>query len=261
MTGCRFTDSRYSTLFGRTGGVALLPVPRKSESGEWRRRKGPAPPRPMPQRRVIRKLPLQQLQRELHDIEVQQTELERQGVLLEKAIRARTENTGSTWDGENIPGGSVAPTPPPIRGDHLDGATLIENDRKRLASPDVYDTSGITAGIRATDDTSGAGTGVIRAVDSSGLASPGADQVDNRVRDADVPDIVKDTPAKPPHSTSPSSAPNTFDLPPMSVTDHDNDSAMSGPSSLEVEDMIMQLFELVNLKNELFRRQTELMYL
>ena len=35
----------------------------------------------------------------------------------------------------------------------------------------------------------------------------------------------------------------------------------SGPSSIEVEDMILQLFELVNEKNELFRRQTELMYL
>ena len=35
----------------------------------------------------------------------------------------------------------------------------------------------------------------------------------------------------------------------------------SGPPSIEVEDMILQLFELVNEKNELFRRQTELMYL
>ena len=30
---------------------------------------------------------------------------------------------------------------------------------------------------------------------------------------------------------------------------------------LQVEDMILQLFELVNEKNDLFRRQTELMYL
>lgn len=29
----------------------------------------------------------------------------------------------------------------------------------------------------------------------------------------------------------------------------------------EVEDMILQLFELINLKNELFRKQAELMYL
>lgn len=29
----------------------------------------------------------------------------------------------------------------------------------------------------------------------------------------------------------------------------------------EVEDMILQLFELVNEKNELFRKQAELMYL
>lgn len=30
---------------------------------------------------------------------------------------------------------------------------------------------------------------------------------------------------------------------------------------IEVEDLILQLFELVNEKNELFRKQTELMYL
>lgn len=33
------------------------------------------------------------------------------------------------------------------------------------------------------------------------------------------------------------------------------------PNSKEVEDLILQLFELVNEKNELFRRQAELMYL
>lgn len=32
-------------------------------------------------------------------------------------------------------------------------------------------------------------------------------------------------------------------------------------SAAEVEDMILQLFELVNEKNELFRKQAELMYL
>lgn len=33
------------------------------------------------------------------------------------------------------------------------------------------------------------------------------------------------------------------------------------PNSKEVEDLILQLFDLVNEKNELFRRQAELMYL
>ncbi|XP_076066802.1 MICAL-like protein isoform X2 [Oratosquilla oratoria] len=107
----------------------------KSEMGEWRRKKGPAPLRPVPQKRNIKKLPMRAIQTELHDIEVQQTGLERQGVLLEQAIRERTE------DKNNEPDNS------------------------------------------------------------------------------------------------------------------------SGPNSIEVEDMILQLFELVNEKNELFRRQTELMYL
>ena len=35
----------------------------------------------------------------------------------------------------------------------------------------------------------------------------------------------------------------------------------SNSAGVEVEDMILQLFELVNEKNELFRRQTELMYM
>lgn len=113
----------------------------KSEAGEWQRKKGPAPPRPVPQKRAIKKLPMRMVQQELQDIEIKQTELERQGVLLETTIRNQTENTSN---------------------------------------------------------------------------NPGDDD-----------------------SLSPS----------------------SGPNSIEVEDMIMQLFELVNEKNELFRRQTELMYM
>lgn len=38
----------------------------------------------------------------------------------------------------------------------------------------------------------------------------------------------------------------------------DNDDASMPP---ELEDTVLQLFELVNEKNELFRRQAELMYL
>ncbi|XP_064120285.1 MICAL-like protein 1 isoform X3 [Macrobrachium nipponense] len=126
--------------FACSKGLVRKPSMSKSEAGEWQRKKGPAPPRPVPQKRAIKKMPMRLVQQELHDIEVKQTELERQGVLLETSIRKRTEGTS------NNP--------------QEDAATLS-----------------------------------------------------------------------------------------------------SGPSSIEVEDMIMQLFELVNEKNELFRRQTELMYL
>lgn len=112
----------------------------KSEAGEWQRKKGPAPPRPVPQKRAIKKLPMRIVQQELQDIEIKQTELERQGVLLETSIRNRTESTSNN-------------------------------------------------------------------------------------------------------------------------SEDDGTSSGSGPNSIEVEDMILQLFELVNEKNELFRRQTELMYL
>ncbi|KAK7068229.1 hypothetical protein SK128_026294 [Halocaridina rubra] len=125
--------------FACSTAVIRRPSMSKSEAGEWQRKKGPAPPRPVPQKRSIKKMPMRLVQQELQDIEIQQTELERQGVLLETAIRNRTEST----------------------------------------------------------------------------------------------------------SNNPEDAANVN----------------SGPSSIEVEDMIMQLFELVNEKNELFRRQTELMYL
>lgn len=42
---------------------------------------------------------------------------------------------------------------------------------------------------------------------------------------------------------------------------NDSPSANNQSNSKEVEDLILQLFELVNDKNELFRRQAELMYL
>ncbi|XP_042859242.1 MICAL-like protein 1 isoform X3 [Penaeus japonicus] len=126
---------------GGVAGLARNPSMSKSEAGEWQRKKGPAPPRPVPQKRALKKMPMRLVQQELQDIEIKQTELERQGVLLETAIRKKTESTS------NNPQEEVANTP------------------------------------------------------------------------------------------------------------------NSGPNSIEVEDMILQLFELVNEKNELFRRQTELMYL
>merc|ERR1712098_382173 len=52
-----------------------------------RKKKGPAPPRPLPPKRIVKKLPRKAINQELMDIEVKQGELERQGVKLEKTIR------------------------------------------------------------------------------------------------------------------------------------------------------------------------------
>jgi len=60
----------------------------KDSHGQWKRKKGPAPPRPLPQKRQLRKLPVKMIQQELEDIEVKQLELERQGVALEQNIRS-----------------------------------------------------------------------------------------------------------------------------------------------------------------------------
>jgi len=63
----------------------------KSTEGQFKRRKGPAPLRPKPIKRQVRTLPPKETQTELHDINVKQLELERQGVELEKTIRQLTE--------------------------------------------------------------------------------------------------------------------------------------------------------------------------
>ena len=67
----------------------------KDTHGQWKRKKGPATPRPTPQKRQLRKLPLKMIQTELDDIEVKQLELERQGVSLEQSIRSVTEPENS----------------------------------------------------------------------------------------------------------------------------------------------------------------------
>ncbi|KDR08841.1 MICAL-like protein 1 isoform X2 [Zootermopsis nevadensis] len=69
------------------GEQQLIFGPNKSTYGQWKRKKGPAPPRPVPQRRQIKAIPMTEVKRELDDIEVQQQELERQGVTLEETIR------------------------------------------------------------------------------------------------------------------------------------------------------------------------------
>lgn len=63
----------------------------KSSHGKWKRRKGPAPQLPVPPRKVLQMLPLQEIRHELDIIEVQQQGLEKQGVVLEKMIRERCE--------------------------------------------------------------------------------------------------------------------------------------------------------------------------
>lgn len=73
-----------------------LSFPDKSTYGKWKRKKGQAPGLPIPQRRRITPLPLPDLYRELEDLEVQQRELERQGVTIEQTIRQHeidNENT------------------------------------------------------------------------------------------------------------------------------------------------------------------------
>lgn len=62
----------------------------KATSGQWKRRKGPAPGLPVPPKKVIQ-MPLQEIRHELEIIEVQQQGLEKQGVMLEKMIRDRCE--------------------------------------------------------------------------------------------------------------------------------------------------------------------------
>merc|ERR1712133_80448 len=61
--------------------------PDKADEGQWRKKKGPAPARPIPPKRTVKKLPRKAINQELMDIEVKQGELERQGVKLEKTIR------------------------------------------------------------------------------------------------------------------------------------------------------------------------------
>ena len=61
--------------------------PDKAEEGQWRKKKGPAPARPIPPKRTVKKLARKAINQELTDIEVKQGELERQGVRLEKTIR------------------------------------------------------------------------------------------------------------------------------------------------------------------------------
>nr|CAD7423057.1 unnamed protein product [Timema monikensis] len=81
--------------------MRLTITPNKSTFGQWKRKKGPAPPRPVPQRRKIRAMPMKEVKQELEDIEVQQQGLERQGVKLEQTIRGLMEQQEQGTEGSN----------------------------------------------------------------------------------------------------------------------------------------------------------------
>ena len=67
--------------------VTPLSPDKASTDGHWKKKKGPAPPRPIPPKRQVKKIPRKTVNQELKDIEVKQIELECQGVILEKQIR------------------------------------------------------------------------------------------------------------------------------------------------------------------------------
>ncbi|KAI4488985.1 hypothetical protein M0804_004483 [Polistes exclamans] len=75
--------------------------PDKSVQGKWKRKKGPAPPRPTPHRRKIKVMSMKDVKLELDEIELQQQGLERQGVRLEQLIRDKCE-TGPRADESSL---------------------------------------------------------------------------------------------------------------------------------------------------------------
>ena len=80
--------NRQSAMLDSLRGGAAGPAADKAEEpGQWRRKKGPAPPRPIPPKRAVKKVGRKAINQELFDIEIKQGGLERQGVKLEKSIR------------------------------------------------------------------------------------------------------------------------------------------------------------------------------
>ena len=235
----------------------------KSEAGPWRRRKGPAPKRPQPVRRVVGKCSsVRDLQQQLRDIEVQQTELERQGVLLEQCIRIRSEQQ-EAWDAHNVPPGAELEVvlsegglkDAGVRGDEVDGETLLMQHRKRSSQ----DTNAKRAELH--EDGTDISINTIDSLpaveitqdddesipDNDASMTSKFDDTDNNEANIDngnVPDIIMNINPKP--------------KPPRIATEK---TPNVNTPNIDLEDMIMQLFEIVNHKNELFRRQTELMYL
>ncbi|KAJ8686467.1 hypothetical protein QAD02_022261 [Eretmocerus hayati] len=64
----------------------------------WKRKKGPAPQRPIPFRRKIKVMSMKDVKLELDQIEMQQQGLEKQGVRLEQIIRDRCETGNASED-------------------------------------------------------------------------------------------------------------------------------------------------------------------
>lgn len=88
-TSLRSVSTTRSSDIASSSGVSVFsPLsPDKAEEGLWKKKKGPAPPRPIPPKRTVKKLPRKAINQELQDIEVRQGEFERQGVKLEMKIR------------------------------------------------------------------------------------------------------------------------------------------------------------------------------
>lgn len=79
--------NRTKSLFD-TGVSGQLSVNQNAAADQLRKKKkSPAPQRPLPQKRKISNLPLLTIQQELQEIEIKQKELERTGVSLERSIR------------------------------------------------------------------------------------------------------------------------------------------------------------------------------
>lgn len=84
-------ENRSRRTISGEASYCSLGIPNKSTYGIWKRKKGPAPSRPIPQKRTIKSLPISEIKRELEVIEIQQQGLEKQGVKLEQIIREKTE--------------------------------------------------------------------------------------------------------------------------------------------------------------------------
>ena len=92
---CSVTAPSTSIVVASTSGsgprtsIVLTPFSpdKASTDGHWKKRKGPAPPRPIPAKRQVKKLPRKAVNQELREIEARQQELEVNGVVLEKQIR------------------------------------------------------------------------------------------------------------------------------------------------------------------------------
>lgn len=73
-----------------------------AENREWKKKKRPAPPVPIPRRREIKKIPLREILSEMTEIELKQEELEKQGRELELQIRDKDKDEEPTVEEEEL---------------------------------------------------------------------------------------------------------------------------------------------------------------